>query len=209
MDPSRARGLLARLVATLSAPVVAPLVAPLVGLVWFAVWGGEDLTDDPPSDVPVYMAQRAEQADQDGILVLRGSIADGLRYEVHRGDGMTLGEDEIAAMTPEDTEVTAIIRSLVTAPDPDAVQELSRRGILYVVQAAPADGAVASSLDATSGLVQASSSRGTRAWQVDPAPGPLPEHHDRVRALLLLVQGIAIPVLVVLALPPLRRSRDD
>ncbi|HVK29347.1 MAG TPA: glycosyltransferase family 2 protein [Nocardioides sp.] len=188
---------------------LAGLVAPLVGLVWFAVWGGEDLSDDPPSDVPVYMAQRAEQADEDGILVLRGSIADGLSYEVHRGDGATLGEDEIAALTPEDADVTATIRSLVTAPDPDAVQELSRRGILYVVQAAPADGAVASSLDATTGLVQASSSRGTRAWQVDPAPGPLPEHHDWARALLLLVQGIAIPVLVVLALPPLRRSRDD
>ncbi|KRC69620.1 MULTISPECIES: glycosyltransferase [unclassified Nocardioides] len=195
--------------AGLAAAGLVGLVAPLVGLVWFAGWGGEDLTDDPPSDVPVYMAQRAEDADQFGVLVLRGSIADGLSYEVHRGDGSTVGEDEIAALTPEDDEVTAIIRSLVTAPDPDAVQELSERGILYVVQAAPADGAVAASLDATTGLDQASSSRGTRAWQVDPAPGPLPSHHAWIRVLLLVVQAAAIPVLVVLALPPLRRSRDD
>ncbi|TWH00712.1 GT2 family glycosyltransferase [Nocardioides sp. J9] len=188
---------------------LAGLVAPLLGLVWFAGWGGEDLTDHPPADVPVYMAQRAEQADHDGILVLRGSIEDGLRYEVHRGDGRTLGEDEITALTPEDRDATAAIRSLVTAPDPEAVQELSRRGILYVVQAAPADGAVAASLDATSGLVQASTSRGTRAWQVDPAPGPLPEHHAWGRTVLLLVQGAAIAVLLVLALPPMRRSRDD
>ncbi|MEV5002676.1 glycosyltransferase family 2 protein [Nocardioides sp. LML1-1-1.1] len=188
---------------------IAGLVAPVVGLVWFAGWGGEDLSGDPPSDVPVYMAQRAEAADQDGILVLRGSVADGIRYEVHRGDGTTLGEDEIAGLTAEDADVTAAIRSLVTAPDADAVAALSKRGILYVVQAAPADGAVAASLDATSGLDQASSSRGTRAWQVDPPPGPLPEHSSWARLLLLIVQGLAIPVLVVLALPPLRRSRND
>lgn len=188
---------------------LAGLVAPLAGLVWFAGWGSEDLTDPPPSDVPVYMAQRAAQADEDGVLVLRGSIDDGVRYEVRRGDGPTVGEDEIAALTPEDPKVSALIRSLVTSPDPDAVAELSRRGVLYIVQAAPADGAVAASLDATSGLVQASSERGTRAWQVTPEPGALPSPTSWLRWLLLVVQWVAIPVLVVLALPPLRRNRDD
>ncbi|KRB79645.1 hypothetical protein ASE01_23245 [Nocardioides sp. Root190] len=185
------------------------VLAPLVGLVWFAGWGGEDLADDQPSDVPVYMAQRAEQADQDGVLVLRGSIDEGLRYEVHRGDGPTLGEDEIAALTSEDEDATAVIRGLVTSPDPDAAGELARRGILYVVQAQPVDGEISASLDATSGLVQASSARGTRAWQVDPGPEPLPEHSSWARGILLIAQGAAIPVLVVLALPPLRRSRDE
>ncbi|MCG8153846.1 hypothetical protein GUY44_25450, partial [Pimelobacter simplex] len=120
-----------------------------------------------------------------------------------------VGEDEIAALTPEDPKVSALIRSLVTSPDPDAVAELSRRGVLYIVQAAPADGAVAASLDATSGLVQASSERGTRAWQVTLEPGALPSPTSWLRWLLLVVQWVAIPVLVVLALPPLRRNRDD
>lgn len=185
------------------------LLAPLVGLTWFAGWGGEELTDHEPSDVPVYMAQRAEAADHDGVLVLRGSVEAGLRYEVHRGDGPTLGEDEIAALTPEDTEATEIISSLVTSPDAEAAAALADRGILYVVQAEPVDGQVSASLDATSGLVQASSARGTRAWQVDPPPGPLPEHDGWSRWVLLVAQGLAIPVLVVLALPPLRRSRDE
>lgn len=185
------------------------LVAPLVGLVWFAGWGGEELDDPPASDVPVYMAQRAEQAEQNGVLVLRGSKDTGLRYDVHRGDGLTVGEDEIAALTPEDEEVAATIRALVTSPDPDAVARLADLGILYIVQAAPADGSVAAGLDATTGLVQASSERGTRAWQVSPEPGPLPSHHAWLRWLLLLVQAAAIPVLVVLALPPLRRNRDE
>ncbi len=187
---------------------VVGLVAPLVGLVWFAGWGGEQLADDVPSDVPVYMAQRAEQAPENGVLVVRGSVDDGLRYEVHRGDGLTVGEDEIAALTPEDAAATATVRSLATGPDPDAVAELSRRGVLYIVLAAPADGAVAAHLDATAGLVQASSDRGTRAWQVTPEPGPLPDPVSWLRWLLLLVQAAAVPTLVVLALPPLRRNRD-
>ncbi len=188
---------------------IAAVVAPLVALVWFAGWGGEELTDDPPSDVPVYMVQRAEEAPENGVLVLRGSIDDGIRYDVHRGDGPTVGEDEVAALTPEDAEITTIIRSLVTSPDGDALDALAGYGILYIVQAAPADGAVAASLDATSGLDQASSERGTRAWQVTPGPEPLPGHPAWFRWLLLIIQGAAIPVLVVLALPPLRRSRDE
>lgn len=195
--------------AVLALSGVVGLVAPLLGLVWFAGWGAEELDDPPASDVPVYMAQRAERAEQDGVLVLRGSKDAGLRYDVHRGDGPTVGEDEIAALTPEDAEVTATIRSLVTSPDPDAVARLADLGILYIVQAAPADGSVAASLDATTGLVQASSERGTRAWQVSPEPGPLPGHRAWLRWLLLLVQAVAIPVLVVLALPPLRRNRDE
>ncbi|WP_168798246.1 hypothetical protein, partial [Nocardioides sp.] len=188
---------------------VAAVTAPLVGLVWFAGWGGERLTDPPESDVPVYMAQRAERAPEDGVLVLRGSVAEGLRYDVHRGDGPTVGEDEIAALTPEDPEITEVIRSLVTAPDSEAVAELSDRGILYIVQAAPADGAVSANLDATSGLVQASSERGTRSWQVTPEPQSLQEDGSWSRWILLLVQAISIPVLAVLSLPPLRRSRDE
>jgi GT2 family glycosyltransferase len=187
---------------------LAGLVTPLVGLVWFAGWGAQDLSDQPASDVPVYMAQRADQAEQNGVLVLRGSIADGVTYQVHRGDGPTVGEDEISALTPADPKVDATIRSLVTSPDPDAVAALSKRGILYIVQAAPADGAIAASLDATAGLDQASSERGTRAWQVTPTPGPLPSHHAWLRWLLLAVQAVAIPVLIVLGLPPLRRNRD-
>lgn len=195
--------------ASLVAGVAVAIVAPLLGLVWFAGWGGEDLVDDQRSDVPVYMAQRAEQAPQNGVLVVRGSIADGLRYDVHRGDGPTIGENEIAALTAEDPAATEVVGSLLVAPDADAVADLSRRGILYIVLPAPADSAVAATLDATSGLEQASSERGTRAWQVTPDPGALPDHSAWLRWLLLVVQAGAIPVLVVLALPPLYRSRDE
>lgn len=195
--------------AGIAVTVLAGLASTAVGLVWFAGWGAEDLVDQPASDVPVYMAQRAEQAPENGVLVLRGSIDEGVRYDVHRGDGPTIGEDEIAALTPEDTKVTDVIRALVTAPDSDAVAELARRGILYVVLAPPSDGRIAAGLDATSGLEQASAPRGTRAWQVAATPEEPAAPRPWVHWLLLLVQFAAVPTLVVLALPPLRRNRDD
>ncbi|MBM9459323.1 glycosyltransferase family 2 protein [Nocardioides sp. zg-536] len=191
---------------------VVALLAPLVGLVWFAGWGGDDLEQEQGSDVPVYMEQRAADAPENGVLVLRGSVADGLRYTVYRGDGLRVGEDEVAALTPEDEAATEAIAALVTSPDVDAVETLRELGIRYVVQPAPVDGSVATRLDATSGLEQASAPRGTRAWEVAPAPDAFdsePGWWGWGRWLLLLVQAGAVCVLVVLSLPPLRRSRDD
>lgn len=189
---------------------VAAAVVPIAGLVWFAVWGGDELQSDPESGIPVYMSQEAERAPEYGILVIRGSVADGLTYEVERGDGPTIGEDEIADLTDEDQDATELVGDLATAPAPAAVDGLTERGIRFVVQPAPADGAVAARLDATSGLVRASAeNRATRAWQVleeqDPASVEGPRSWPRIA--LLALQAIAIPVVAVLSLPTMRRGR--
>ena len=185
-------------------------LVPVAGVAWFAGWGGNDLDEEPDTGVPVYMAQKAETGEQYGILVIRGTVADGLTYWVQRGDGTTVGEDEIAALTDEDREVTDLVRSLVTAPSAQAVDELTERGISYIVQPAPADGAVAAQLDATGGLVQASAQdRETRAWQLsrEPAADAVDGPRSWPRVLLLVVQAAAVPVLLVLSLPTVRRSR--
>ncbi|TIC87910.1 glycosyltransferase family 2 protein [Nocardioides sp. GY 10113] len=187
------------------------VVAPIGGLVWFAVDGADQLEARPETGIPVYMQQRAEEADQNGILVLRGSIADGLTYETVRGDGPTVGEDEIIALTPEDPEVTETITALVTAPSPTAVEELRGRGVAYLVLPAPVDGDIAARLDATGGLERASSAdRATAAWEVvDPPPADSVEGpRSWPRIVLLVLQLVAIPVLVVWALPTVRRSRS-
>ena len=122
---------------------VAAAVVPVAGLVWFAGWGGDELQSDPESGIPVYMSQQAEVAPEYGILVIRGSVANGLTYEVERGDGPTIGEDEIAALTAEDEDATALVGDLATAPAPEAVAALTERGIRFIVQPAPADAEVA------------------------------------------------------------------
>jgi len=189
---------------------VVAAVVPVAGLVWFAGWGGDHLQSHPESGVPVYMSQQAQKAPEDGILIVRGSVAEGLTYEVERGDGPTVGEDEIAALTDEDADATAFVAELVTAPAPDAVDALTQHGIRYVVQPAPADGAVATRLDATAGLERASAEDATtRAWQVlrEPEPAAVEGPRSWLRIALLVLQAVAIPVVVVLALPTMRRSR--
>lgn len=189
---------------------VAAALVPVAGLVWFAGWGGDELQSHAESGIPVYMSQQAEKAPEDGVLVIRGSVADGLTYEVERGDGPTVGEDEIAALTDEDPDVTELIGALATAPAPQAVAGLTDRGIRYVVQPAPADGAVAARLDATAGLVRASAEdRATRAWQVlrEPEPASVEGPRSWPRIALLVLQAVAIPAVAVLGLPTIRRSR--
>ncbi|WP_141012741.1 DUF5719 family protein [Nocardioides sambongensis] len=141
------------------------VVVPVGGVAWFVVDGGEELTERPATGVPVYMQQRAEAADQDGVLVLRGSVDEGVNYEVVRGDGPTVGEDEITGLTPEDPAVTAEITELITDPSAETVDALNRRGIVYVVLPSPADGEIASRLDASGG------STGPARRTVTPRPG--------------------------------------
>jgi hypothetical protein len=179
-------------------------VVPLGGLAWFVAGSGDHLREDAATGIPAYMVQSSMLGAAHGILVVRGDVAHGLSYSVRRGDGVTLGEDEILDLTPEDTTFTRDVRALVSRPTPRAVDVLARQGIEYVVLPAPADGNVASALDATGGLVQASAEdRATRAWQVDrtldrrAVDGP----GSWWRVLLLVVQGIAVLVVAVLCAP--------
>ena len=94
------------------------------------------------------------------------------------------------------------------------VDDLAAAGIRYVVLPSPADGDVAAGLDATDGLVQASAeSRTTRAWSVDRAvdPDAWTGRGSGRGSLLLVVQGIAVLVVLVLCLPTAapEAARDD
>ena len=201
----RPRRALAVLVAVVAA------VVPLGGLAWFVAGSGDHLREDAGTGIPAYMVQSSMRGATHGILVVRGDVASGLSYSVRRGDGVTLGEDEVLALTPEDTGFTRVVRALLSRPTPEVVDMLARRGIQYVVLPAPADGTVASALDATAGLVQASAeNRATRAWQVDRTldPHAVDGPGSWWRVLLLVVQGIVGLVVAVLCVPTApRRSR--
>jgi GT2 family glycosyltransferase len=191
--------------------VVAGMVAavvPLGGLGWFVTDSGDHLADSTDTGIPAYMVQRSMTGPAHGILVVRGDVERGLTYSVRRGDGVTLGEDEILDLTPEDTGFTRDVTSLLARPTPAVVGVLAEQGIEYVVLPAPADGDVASALDATGGLVQASAeNRATRAWQVDRplAADALEGPGSWWRVLLLIVQGLAVLVVAVLCAPTAQR----
>jgi GT2 family glycosyltransferase len=192
--------------------VVAAVLVPLIGLGWWISGADEQLADDGDAGIPAYMVQRAETGPEHGVLVIRGDVEEGLSYTVRRGDGVTLGEDEIIGLADEDAAFTTAVRTLTSRPTPAVVARLADRGIEYVVLPAPADGSVAAALDATGGLVQASAEdRATRAWQVnrpldpDAVDGP----RSWVRTLLLVVQALALVVVLVLCLPTLRARRTE
>ncbi|WP_426244858.1 glycosyltransferase family 2 protein [Nocardioides sp. LHG3406-4] len=190
---------------------VAAAVVPLGGLVWWLTEAPDDLARDSEAVVPAYMEQSSLTGDEHGVLVVRGSVDDGLTYRVRRGDGVTLGEDEILALADEDAAFSADVAELVSRPTSTSVTALAAAGIEYVVMPAPADGRVASGLDATSGLVQASAEdRQTRAWRVDRPldPDAVSGPGSVLRVVLLIVQAIAIAVVAVLAGPTVRRRES-
>lgn len=191
--------------------VVAAAV-PVGGLAWWFAGSDPAIADGVDTDIPVYMVQSSEAGAAHGILVVRGSVDDGLSYTVRRGDGVTLGEDEILDLTAADDSFTREVRELVSRPTPSVIDRLGQSGIEYVVLPAPADGDVASVLDAAAGLVQASAAdRSTRAWQVDrevdatSLDGPT----SWLRVLLLVVQGVGAVVVAVLCLPTTSRRRSS
>jgi hypothetical protein len=187
------------------------VVAPLGGLTWWVADGGDQLTRDRDAGIPAYMVQSSEVGPEHGILVVRGSVADGLTYTVRRDDGVSTGEDEVLVLTAEDTDFTDLVRGLASRPTEDAVDDLAARGIEYVVLPAPADGEVAAGLDATAGLVQASAKdRSTRAWQVDRplSADDLDGPRSWLRIGLLGFQGLAILVVLVLCAPTTDRARE-
>ncbi len=175
---------------------LAAVAAPVVGLAWAVLPGSAGLDEDPVSDVPAYMVQSAGTGPEHGVLVVRGSVEDGLTYEVLRDDGIRLGEDEVIDLSAEDAGLRREVQALVSRPRSATVTALAAAGVEYVVLPDPADGRVAAGLDAVSGLLQASAEdRATRAWQVDreldPAAVEGPGSWWRIALLVIVLPGPA------------------
>lgn len=197
-----------RTLATTLAVVAA--IVPIGGLAWWLSTPDNAMARETEQTVPVYMEQSSLLGEEHGVLVLDGSVDDGITYRIRRDDGTTLGEDEILTLADEDTGLTADVKALVSAPTPGVVAELGSRGIEYVVLSSPADGRISALLDATAGLDQASAEdRSTRAWHVDRPldASALEGDGSWWRVVLLVVQGAAIIVALVLAAPTVRQGR--
>lgn len=189
--------------------VVAAAV-PVAGLGWFLTGGQPDLDEPLDPDVPAYMVQSSETGPEHGVLVIRGSVENGLGYTVRREDGLRIGEDEVLAHSEPDRGLDEVVRALVSRPSPGVIGALGDAGIEYVVLPAPADPDVSAALDATGGLVAASAEdRRTRAWQVDRTlsgddiDGP----RSWLRVLLLVLQAGLLVVVLVLCAPTTNRRR--
>ncbi len=183
-------------------------VVPIGGMMWWLSGPDTALALETEQNVPVYMQQSSLLGPEHGVLVLSGSVEDGITYRIRREDGTTLGEDEILTLADEDTDLTEDVKTLVATPTPAVVAALGGRGVEYVVLTAPADGRISALLDATAGLDQASAEdRATRAWRV---ARPLEAQEiagNGWRTGLIVLQALAILAALVLAAPTMRRRR--
>jgi GT2 family glycosyltransferase len=191
------------------AVAVVAAVVPLVGLGWFVVDANESLTADWHDGVPSYMVDNAREAPDRGVLVIRGSTTAGLRYSLIRGDGTTVGDDEIVTLTPEDRAFTDLVQQFVSQPTDQVVKGLADAGVQYVVLPPRVDAGVAAAIDASGAVSQAgAANRATRAWQLDARPrGDMTGHRSWLRIALLTVQAVGLVLVVVLCLPTLERRR--
>ena len=191
---------------------VGAALVPLGGLGWWLTTPANALDRGADSAVPVYMQQSSLLGQEHGVLVVNGSVEDGITYRIRRDDGTTLGEDEVLTLAAEDTALTEDVRTLVSSPTPAVVAALGDRGVEYVVLSSPADGEISSLLDATAGLEQASAEdRTTRAWRVDRPldPSALDSTRSWWRTGVLVLQGLAILAVLVLAAPTVRQRREE
>jgi len=148
---------------------VVAMLAPLGGLGWWLVAADDQLHRPGDTEVPAYMLQGAEAGAGNGVLLLDGDVEEGLTWEVHRGDGVTLGEDEVLALTGPDAELDRDVTRLVSDPTSETAAAVAGHGIEYLLLTAPVDDQVAATLDSAPGLSQASADRErlNRAWQLD------------------------------------------
>lgn len=202
-------GPIGMLVASVAALAV---LTPAAGAVWW-VWSSSagPLDRGPATDVPSYMSEAAAVDPANGVLVVRGSRADGFSYLLLRQDGIRLGDDEVLPPARDQSGLTATVEDLASSPAASDVAALSRSGVAYVYAPAPADVSLVANLDSVSGLSPGSASgRGDRAWQLEalpPARVALRADGDPARPWLLAVQGLAVAAALVLAAPSVRRSR--
>ena len=186
-------------------------LVPIGGVGWWLLTPDNALARDADQTVPVYMEQSSLLGEEHGVLVVGGSVDDGITYRIRRDDGTTVGEDEILTLADEDAELTSEVQALVSSPTPGVVAALGARGVEYVVLSSPADGKVSALLDATAGLEQASAEdRSTRGWRVDRprAATALDGPGSWWRTALLVVQALAVLAALVLAAPTVRQRRD-
>ncbi|MET8519563.1 glycosyltransferase family 2 protein [Nocardioides sp. NPDC004968] len=202
--------------------VGAAAAAAAVGVVgslgWFVYAGTGDLTDNTRAlghtGVPSYMLDPTSTTlgPEDGVLVLRGSVDDGIRYAVLRNDGITLGEDEIAQVAGGSEELTGVVRRLAADPDDAVIGDLAAQGVAYIVMPGPADSSVAEGIDASGSVTQASTvERSTRAWLLDSEPSDpgVTKSQSIIRTILLVLAGIGLFVVLVLCLPTLIQRRES
>lgn len=186
-----------------AALVVLALILPLGTAGWWLYRGESDpITRGPLTDVPAFLDTRPGTT-----LVVRGTIADGITYDVFDRDGLRLGDEAVLPSVDDSRAVTTLVARLLSNPSTKDLSELSADGI-SAVYAPDVDPELVRRLDAAPGLQPAGSENPkSRVWTLPQKPAPStgtgPIWHPVVAGVQLLLWLLA----VILTAPVRQRRR--
>jgi hypothetical protein len=187
----------------------AAAVSVVGGTVWWVSGVDGPLHRGPIDEIPSYMSDLSDTNPADGVLVLRGDRATGVTYEVLRDGPLRLGDDAIAALTPPDARLTALVGRLMADPQPADAHALASYGVAYVFAPRPASPSVTGALDAASGFSRASAPTPADAsWRLQDKPSlaSVSTEGQPGHAAQLVLQLLAIVAGIVLAMPTRRNA---
>lgn len=183
---------------------IVALVMPVgTGLWWLARGVDDPLERARPDVVPAFLTARPGD-----VLVLRGTIADGVNARVVQGAGPYLGQEALGLPSDRVDRVRAVVERLLTRPDAQDVRTLASVGI-DSVYAPDVDPDLEARVDAAPLLDRAGSdSARSRVWTLSVPAGrdePTAAPWRWISSVVLAVLWLAALVLTA----PVRRRRVE
>lgn len=146
---------------------LAAVLAPLYAAFGWMVGGADGPVERrDPIQVPAFVAEEADTADQPRTLVLDGTAAR-VSYSLVRGAGVRLGDAELAASAGDSAALSKIVANLVAGSGADQADQLGGYAVRYVLVHGSATRTMSRTLDSTPGLSRLSQADGSALWQVD------------------------------------------
>jgi hypothetical protein len=189
----------------LVAAVVVALVMPIGTGVWWVARGMSDPVGDSRRVlVPAFLADRPGDT-----LVVTGSIASGVDYQVVDGEGPFLGEEALAPSASSSAEVSRALRRLLAQSSGTEVETLAAAGV-DAIYAPRADAELARRIDATP-LLEASGSDDprSRVWTVTPEPDLTQSSAPWWHRVVMGLQVVLWLAAIILTAPVRRRTDPE
>ncbi|NGN68393.1 glycosyltransferase [Streptomyces sp. A7024] len=133
---------------------------------WMASGADGPLERRDPAQVPAFVAEEANTADQPRTLVLDGTPGE-VGYTLVRGSGARLGDAELAESAGQNDRLSAAVANLVAGSGADQTAALGDYAVRYVLVRQDAVREFGRVLDTTTGLTKLSDQNGSALWRID------------------------------------------
>jgi GT2 family glycosyltransferase len=154
----------------------AAVLAPAAAGGWWLVRGADRPVARVSDQIlPPYVAAEGQTPGRPRTLILTGTEAGAVGYDIVRDAGPTLGAADVRVSAAQTAQVDAVVGQLLSGNGGDAAHQLATMDVEYILVSPSAPGAIAPALNGVPGLTQRSASQGGGSrfalWSVN---GPIP-----------------------------------